>query len=165
MRDNNKLYYTWDNLSSDLGDLVNQMAKESYKPDVILAPGRGGFPPGVMLSHYFEVPFHGFEWQTRDGEVEDSRGLELLLSKYIGQNIIIIDDINDSGKTLTGIHSVALGLEKDSEKAIFFLHEGLKYVTLYDKLSSKFGEVKFTANEVAQDEEQWIVFPYEEWWK
>ena len=165
MRDNNKLYYTWDNLSSDLGDLVNQMAKESYKPDVILAPGRGGFPPGVMLSHYFEVPFHGFEWQTRDGAVEDSRHLEQLLSKYIGQNIIIIDDINDSGKTLTGIHSVALGLEKDSEKAIFFLHEGLKYVTLYDKLSSKFGEVKFTANEVAQDEEQWIVFPYEEWWK
>ena len=159
------VFYTGSAVDSLFSHITQQMAVENYKPDVILAPGRGGFPPGVMLSHYFEVPFHGFEWQTRDGAVEDSRHLEQLLSKYIGKNIVIIDDINDTGKTLTGIHSVALGLEKDTNQSIFFLQEGLKYVTLFDKLSSEFGEVSITAKELDEvEEQQWIVFPYEEWW-
>lgn len=161
-----KVYYTWSDVEGMLSGIAQQMAVNNYKPDVILGPGRGGFAIGIMFSHYFDVPFHGFEWQTRDGEVEDSRHLQELLSKYIGKNIVIIDDINDTGKTLTGIHSVALGLEKDSNQSMFFLHEGLKYVTLFDKLSSDFGQVSFTAKELDEvEEQQWIVFPYEEWWK
>ena len=161
-----KVYYTWSDVDKMMSNITQQMAVQKYSPDVILGPGRGGYAIGVMLSHYYDVPFHGFEWQTRDGEVEDSRTLEQLLSKYIGKNIVIIDDINDTGKTLTGIHSVALGLEKDSDNSMFFLQEGLKYVTLFDKLSSSFGEVSITAKELDEVEgQQWIVFPYEEWWK
>ena len=32
-------------------------------------------------------------------------------------------------------------------------------------LISEFNEVEFTANVVLPDQERWIVFPYEEWWK
>ena len=67
-----KLYYSWEDLNKDCRHLVREMAHDTYHPDVIIGPGRGGYPVGVMISHYFEVPFEAFRWQTRDGNIEDS---------------------------------------------------------------------------------------------
>lgn len=152
----NKLYYNWANLDSDLRAICRDMATAGYKPDVVIGPGRGAYIPGVMLSHYFGVPFEGFAWQTRDGEkIEDSESLAKILSKYNNnENILCVDDINDTGKTLLGIEQLAKGFESN-----------IKFATLMDKLSSNFGGVEFTASEIPSDDDHWIVFPYEEWWK
>ena len=121
---------------------------------------------GVMLSHYFEVPFHGFEWQTRDHEmIKESTRLETILSKYSMNNILLVDDINDSGSTLLGMSGVVNEWDSMENSNNLMLHEGIKYATLFDKESSNFSNVEFTANRVKPDEEKWIVFPYEEWWK
>ena len=45
------------------------------------------------------------------------------------------------------------------------MQKNVKFVTLFDKLSSSFGEVQITANEVAPEDEKWIVYPWEDWWK
>ena len=161
----NKLYYSYNDLVSDCRIIAREMAHESYKPDVIIGPGRGAYPFGVMLSHYFEVPFEAFRWQTRDGKIEDSETLKHILSKYISKNVLVVDDINDSGKTLHGILSVIKDFDSKQNNNMFTLHEGIKFATLFDKESSEFNEVEFTANVVLPDQERWIVFPYEEWWK
>jgi|TARA_R110001592_G_scaffold160139_3_gene392078 hypoxanthine phosphoribosyltransferase len=152
----NKLYYTWNNLESDVADITQQMATNKLIPHVVFGPGRGGYIPGVMLSHYFGVPFHGFEWQHLDFDVQEKDHLRTLLSKYNGKRIVIIDDINDTGTTMQGISNIVnlMGMEKN-----------VKFITLFDKLSSSFGEVQITANEVAPEDEKWIVYPWEEWWK
>ena len=109
-----KVYYSWSDVDGMMADITQQMATQMLRPHVILGPGRGGFPIGVMLSHYFDIPFHGFEWQTRDGKIQNSSQLKSLLSKY----------------------------------------------------NSNFGNVSITAKELDDiEEKQWIVFPYEEWWK
>ena len=133
------------------------MAHDNFKPDVIIGPGRGAYPFGVMLSHYFEVPFEAFRWQTRDGKIEDSETLQHILSKYKDKKILIVDDINDTGTTLIGINEVVNGLD--------FFNQAISYATLFDKESSKFSKVDYTANIVLPDQERWIVFPYEEWWR
>lgn len=151
-----KVYYSWSDLEGMMADITRQMTQQDIKPDVIFGPGRGGYPLGVMLSHYLDVPFHGFEWQTRDGNVEDSEQLKALLSKYYSSyNIVIIDDINDTGRTLQGIHDIVC-----SEG----LNEWVTYVSLLEKMSSKFS-TQICAKELDENEENdWIVFPYEEWW-
>lgn len=152
-----KLYVSWSDLDSMLSDITQQMATKMLRPHVVLGPSRGGLPIGVMLSHYFDIPFHGFEWQTRDGKIQNSSQLRSLLSKYNGKRVVIIDDINDTGTTLEGIHEIV---------TIESMVNNVKYITLFDKLSSKFGEVEITAKELDEvEEKQWIVFPYEEWWK
>ena len=61
----------------------------------MLGPGRGGYPMGVMMSHYFDIP-HGFEWQTRDGKVQNPDTLNnILLNTMVKE--LIADDINDTG--------------------------------------------------------------------
>ena len=157
-----KLYYSWDNLNRDCRVITRDMAHDNYKPDVIIGPGRGAYPFGVMLSHYFEVPFEAFRWQTRDGAIEDSETLRHILSKYNSKTVLVVDDINDTGTTLIGINDVIESHAKiDMESA----HQDVTYSTLFDKESSQFSNVEYTANRVLPDEERWIVFPYEEWWK
>ena len=150
-----KVYYSWSDIEGMMADITRQMAQQNIKPDVIFGPGRGGYPLGVMLSHYFDIPFHGFEWQTRDGKIQNSTQLRHLLSKYNGKRIVIIDDINDTGTTLKGIHDVV---------TMEGMADNVKYVVLLEKLSSDFA-TQICAKELDEEEENnWIVFPYEEWW-
>ncbi len=150
-----KVYYSWSDIDGMMADITQQMATQMLRPHVVLGPSRGGLPIGVMMSHYFDIPFHGFEWQTRDGKVQNSNQLKQLLSKYNGKRIVIIDDINDTGTTLQGIHDIVI--EADMDKNV-------KYVTLLEKQSSDF-EVHIMAKYLGEEEENnWIVFPYEEWW-
>ena len=150
-----KLYYTWADIECMMADITQKMSTQNIKPDVVLGPSRGGLAIGTMMSHYFDIPFHGFEWQTRDGKVQNSAQLRHLLSKYNGKRIVIIDDINDTGRTLQGIHDVVC-----SEG----LNEWVTYVSLLEKMSSNFS-TQICAKELDEEEgKQWIVFPYEEWW-
>ena len=152
-----KVYYSWSDIEGMMADITQQMATQMLRPHVVLGPSRGGLPIGVMMSHYFDIPFHGFEWQTRDGKVQNSSQLKSLLSKYNGKRVVIIDDINDTGTTLKGIHEIVVNED---------MAKNVKYITLFDKLSSDFGDVEITAKELDEvEEKQWIVFPYEEWWK
>jgi len=161
-----KLYYSNTDLKNDLSEITRQINVSGWKPDVVIGPGRGAFVMGVMLSHYFEVPFHGFEWQTRDHEmIKESTRLETILSKYSMQNILLVDDINDSGSTLLGMSGVVSEWDSTENNNNIYLHDSLKYATLFDKESSNFSDVEFTGNKVKPDEEKWIVFPYEDWWK
>ena len=150
-----KLYLSWTDINNMMSDITQQMATKMLRPHVVLGPGRGGFPIGVMMSHYFGIPFHGFEWQTRDGKVQNSSQLKSLLSKYNGKRIVIIDDINDTGRTLQGIHDVVI---------MEGMTDNVKYVALLEKMSSNFS-TQICAKELDEEEgKQWIVFPYEEWW-
>lgn len=149
-----KLYHSWRDLESSLSTLIRKISLDDWKPDVIIGPGRGGYIPGVMLSHYYNIPFEGFTWQTRDGNFEDFDALKNILSKYHNSNILLVDDINDSGKTL---HSISNFI---SEKTLI---SNIKYATIYEKLTSSF-DTDWCAIELPSDQEPWIVFPYEEWW-
>ena len=52
-----KLYYTWADIEGMMGDITQQMATQMLRPHVVLGPSRGGLPIGVMMSHYFDIPF------------------------------------------------------------------------------------------------------------
>ena len=161
-----KLYYSNKDLEKDLSEITRQIAISSFRPDVIIGPGRGAFVMGVMLSHYYGVPFHGFEWQTRDHEmIKESTRLETILSKYSSDDILLVDDINDSGETLNGIKGVVDEWDSTENNSMLERHEGIMYATLFDKESSSFPHVSFQGRVVTPEEEKWVVFPYEEWWK
>ena len=157
----NKLYYTFDNLKDDLKLISNKINESQFKIDVIIGPCRGAYIPGVMFSHLYKKPFEGFLWQTRDGNEKDANGLRNLITKYLNKNILVIDDINDSGKTLIDI-KMEINNIIDS---LNITQSKIKYCTIFNKTQSDFKDVNYFANELTPENNPWIVFPYEEWFK
>ena len=138
---------TWD----EYNDLVSSIASEigQNEPDAIVGLTRGGLVPAVQLSHMYNAKLYCLNISLRDGKCS-SQGFDWRrLEKY--RNILVVDDINDSGSTL---HAV---LEQCYFKAI---HKP-KFATLLSKDSSKF-EVDVCGERINKDKENdWIVFPWE----
>ena len=144
MNNNENIVVTWDDVRANLWSLIEQLQDEPI--DLIIGISRGGLIPGVMLSHRLEVPFQPLQWQTRDDTKE--RDFLSLVSldkmKNIGpENILFVDDICDSGKTITEIRSQ--------------LPHG-RWAVLYSKMDNM--GIDFIGKRVYNNK-QWIVFPWE----
>ena len=154
-----KLYYTFDDLKKDLLIISDKINNEKFEFDVIIGPCRGAYIPGVMLSHLYKKPFEGFTWQTRDGNEKDVTRLKNIIIKYLNKNILIIDDINDTGKTFNGIKNE---IDKITSN-LSISDEKIKYCSIFNKCQSDFKKVNYCAKELTEENNPWIVFPYEEW--
>lgn len=132
--------YTYQQFEDDTNRIVNSISGDSFKPDVIVGLSRGGLMPAVVLSHRLNVPMVPVTWQTRDGKTKDKEVLNNVKSKY--NNILVVDDICDSGLTLREISSIL--------KA--------KYVVLIDKAPEKF--LVDYAGRIC-DSDEWIEFFWE----
>ena len=129
-----KFHYTWDRYNEDICALAEDL---TFEPSVIVGIARGGCVPAVHLSHLLGKPFKAVTWQTRDGGVKE---------KYnIPEYALIVDDINDSGKTLSEFTSKCK-------------HDKFATLTMFSKRSSEF-TVDFYAREA--DDDKWIQFPWE----
>lgn len=147
-----KLYVSDDMFKDSLIEIIRQTIQDDWRPEIIIGPNRGGLQMGVMLSHFFNVPFVPLQWQTRDGEGTDIVALEKFISTHGDKQILLVDDINDTGKTLLDIlHYVPIQTD-------------VNVATLFHKTTSEYQTVDYYAHELTPDTDAWIVFPYEEWW-
>ena len=94
----NTCKYSIDDLNVDLKTIVRQIELESYSPELILSINRGGCIPGIYLSHYLKVSHVVVNIQLRDGDTNKKYYLQKkdFLNK---KRVLIVDDINDTGKT------------------------------------------------------------------
>lgn len=192
-----KLTLTNKNLKSLVLDICRQISKSNWKPDYIVGISRGGLVPAVMLSHYLDVPMKPLQVSLRDGGecvsdcgmaedalgypkqevfIEDENDLGAVLDAAGSlleqgenyKNILIVDDINDTGATFNWIMkdwpSSCLPDDPDWEHV---WNKNVKFAVLVDNLASKC-EVKmdYVGMEVNKAEDDvWIEFPYEIWWQ
>jgi hypoxanthine phosphoribosyltransferase len=124
------LKVTWDDVETicqDLGQKISQFAM----PEVVYAIPRGGLIPGTILSHILGVPL-----------VTD---YDTLWFKYLsqGKRALVVDDINDTGKTLKILSS----------------HENVQTIVLYERKGScvRADWVGHTINHNG-----WLIFPWEQ---
>ena len=127
---------TWDEVSTP---------SMQWDPTVIISIARGGLVPGVYLSHMLGIRNKPVVWQTRDGKINETINTD-------SKEILIVDDINDSGVTFDGVVDNILA-NNDIKRG------KIKTVCLWTRYSSKF-KVDHTVNTV--DNDDWIVFPWEQ---
>ena len=92
-----------------------------------------------------------------------------------GKQILIVDDINDSGATFNWIvndWTMSLSPEfvqshlpylPDERKVLW--RRNVRFAVLTENLASEFNDVDYCVEEVNKAEDDvWIVFPWEQWW-
>ena len=150
----NKVYYHWQDIEDMTSDIIQQIAVDGdgFKPDYVVGLTRGGLIPATMISHYFQVPMHTLEIKLRDHAVKPESNKWMAQDAVNGKKILIIDDINDSGATINHIKQ-------------HWQLNNLTFAVLINNTSSE-AEVDYSCVEINKREDDvWIVFPWEDWWK
>ena len=165
----------WAEYQGLVAKICRDITLSGWRPDYVVGITRGGLVPAVMISQYFEVPCNTLKVQLRDGDecesnlwmAEDAYGYKVEEGGSY-KNILIVDDINDSGATLNWImedwQSSCIPDDPAWEQDIW--NSNVKFAVLFDNLASKCKtKMDFVGEEVNKAENDiWIDFPYEDWW-
>ena len=175
-----EVFVNWYDIERHTHNIIQQIILDNWRPDYVVGITRGGLLPAVLISQYFKIPCETLKVSLRDGGecesncwmAEDAFGYilgdTLKYDTSIAKNILIVDDINDSGATINWIRQDWQGscLSDDPRWADVW-GNNVRIATIVDNESSNNEvPVSYTAMTVNKHEDpQWIVFPWEEWWK
>jgi xanthine phosphoribosyltransferase len=178
----NKHYYNWQDVENACINIALQMYKDKWRPDYIVGITRGGNVPATILSNMLDVPGQALKVSLRDatGESESNTWMADDAFGYVNEeervntksrwdiskrkNILIVDDINDTGATFNWIKQdwQASCLPDESSWGTVW-HNNVRFATITDNLSSDFdGTVDYSVHEVNKAEQDvWLVYPWE----
>lgn len=154
-----------------MADICRQITNSNWRPDYIVGISRGGLMPAVMISHYLDIPMRPLQVSLRDnvecvsdlGMAEDAMGKD---SK--AKNILLVDDINDSGATFNWIiDDWQKGCRPSDNGWRQVWNDNVRFAVVVDNLASKcLASMDYVGFELDKSQEDvWIEFPYERWWK
>jgi hypoxanthine phosphoribosyltransferase len=115
---------------------------------LIVGIGRGGLIPATLLSHKIKIPMLSYHLSLRDHTdthdiLYDESHVQLLQEVMKTQSVLLVDDINDTGETLSL-------LENRFPKA---------FSAVLLERSQSYHKATYVANELKSP--SWIVFPWE----
>lgn len=119
----------WDQVNAAVSSIIEQMDIMNYKPSKVCGVSRGGLVAGVMLSHYFGSSFEAISPDT---------------VVFGDQNTLIVDDIYDTGKTITQLRR---------------LNPRAQFATLYFSDLHADDEIEYYG--FSYNGNEWLVFPWE----
>ena len=178
-----KHYYSWQDVEDACVNIALQMYKDNWRPDYIVGITRGGNVPATILSNILDIRCEALKVSLRDDTqgpesnlwmAEDAFGYVPLEKQEtcrwdnkIRKNILIVDDINDTGATFNWIkqdwQSSCLPNEDNAWNSVWNGDiANVRFATITENLSSSFGGVQYCAHEVNKAEEDvWLVYPWE----
>ena len=165
-----KVYVSWGDVQRQVQELVRQMWLDQWVPDYIVGITRGGLTPANLLSQYLNRPMETLKVKLRDGgdDGDCESNLWMAGDAFNGKKILIVDDINDSGATLNWIKADwPSGCLPHNERWNTVWGNTVRVAVLYDNESSESTlHPTYSAETINKFEDpQWIVFPWEEWWR
>ena len=169
--DTPKKYYNWGDVERAAQSIIMQMYKDEWRPDYIVGLTRGGLPLAVLISHMASIRMETLKVKLRDLD-DNEDGCESncwMAEDAFGYNkeptnILIVDDINDTGATFNWImkdwQSSCLPGD-DKWQSVW--NNNVRFATLTDNLASEFTEhCAYTCHEINKSEEDvWLVYPWE----
>lgn len=178
----NKIFYSWNDIETAAISIQLQMYKDNWLPDRIVGISRGGLPLALILSHMLSKPLTAIHVSLRDSKDENESNL-WLSEESIGyvsseerewtksrwdiskrSNILIVDDINDTGATFNWIKKDWRTSCFPNEEAAWnsVWHKNVRFATITNNLASEFNSVDYYWHEVNKAENDvWLVYPWE----
>ena len=152
----NYIWYSWKDMMLDVNAIVRQLVLSDYMPQVIVGIARGGLTPGVMLSHWLNLPFKPIHASLRDFP-----HWETYLPKPTDDRILVVDDICDSGETFIKMSDHIKGPKINYPME---LPTEIRFATLWWNNECSF-KPHYWVRDCAKDSGKiWIHFPWEAWW-
>lgn len=145
---------TYDQFLAGVEDLAVQIESGDWKPDFIVGIGRGGLAPGCFLSHRTGIPLLSIDHSSKVFHFAESLLVHLAVCTRAGERYLFVDDINDSGGTITHVKA-ALAEAGGSP-------DNVRFATLIDNIvSAERVDYRFRTIDRGTNKD-WFVFPWEQ---
>ncbi|MEW5801341.1 MAG: phosphoribosyltransferase family protein [bacterium] len=157
-----KNYVDANRLLLDSFTLARRIYESHYFPNLLIGIWRGGTPPGIAIHEFLTfkglslahtvIKVHAYKGIECPGEVHID-GLEHALSLIHEEcRILIVDDIFDTGRTLSSV--IQAIQHRASEK-----RPEIKVATIFFKPSKN--QTTIVPDFYLREVDQWVVFPHE----
>ncbi|EZQ10833.1 MULTISPECIES: phosphoribosyltransferase [Acidianus] len=143
---------SWDEIENDIFSIAEKLISESFYPNAIVAILTGGVIPAKLFSDILGVK------NLKYVDIKFYRGVNSRESKPViraiyandleGKNVLIVDDVSDTGETLEAVTNVVT----------MFSPIKVKTATIYVKPWSK----RFP-DYYSKEVNKWIIFPWDKW--
>jgi len=146
------VHATWSDIQRLCEEVAEQIRNSGFKPDLIVAVGRGGFPPARIISDVLDirrVASVSVEYYISVGETRGKPKIVFPLNADVrGRRVLIVDDVADTGHSLMAVrdHVIAQGAAE------------VKVATLHYKPWSV-----LKPDYYAEETEAWIIYAWERW--
>jgi hypoxanthine phosphoribosyltransferase len=176
-----KVYYSWEQVEGACLEIARQMSAHNWRPDYIVGITRGGLVPANLLSQYTGTKMYTLNVSLRDGDggesnlwmAEDAFGyhrvddLPSSSNPNLRKKILIVDDINDSGATINWIKSDWPSGCLPSDPAWNDIWgDNVRFAVLTHNQASEFKDPDYYAWTVNKAEDDcWLVYPWEDFWR
>ena len=160
-----KVYYSWQQVQGAVLEIARQMSAHNWRPDYIVGITRGGAIPAVLLSQYTGIPMRPLQVSLRDhGDCVSDLGMAE--DAYNNKQILIVDDINDTGATVNWIKKDwPSGCFPDDSKWNNVWGDNVRFAVLTHNQSSEFKDPDYNVWTVNKAEDDcWLVYPWEDFW-
>lgn len=94
------MYYSYNQFKQDADSLVHQITGSGKFYDYVVGIVRGGAIPAVYLSHRLGIPMRTVSWSTFHSDQMRESALDIAEDIAEGKNVLLVDDILDSGRTM-----------------------------------------------------------------
>jgi len=146
----------WDNIDFLINCIADQIQHKRIKFDSIIALGRGGLIPGAALSYKLGIlDLHNLGISTRedDGKYIDTLVYQNPESINTKSKILVVDDINDSGRTFTSVKSILQSEYDIDDNNIYFASLIKRNSTEFKDSNTISGNTVYTTS--------WLQFPWD----
>ena len=161
----NKHYYSWQDIEDSCTDIIVQMYNDNWRPDYIVGLTRGGNVPATIISNKTGIRCEALKVSLRDNTGRDAESnLWMADDAFEGKNILIVDDINDTGSTFNWIvEDWQDSAIPTSSKWDNIWGNNVRFAVITDNLSSDFKyATSYSTFEVNKAEDDvWLVYPWE----
>ncbi len=139
---------SWEAFSDLAFRLWVKAYSDGFRPDLVVAILRGGYPIGLIVSNLYGVDVEALRIEHYHGRMRKKRAeiVQPLHAEVSGKQILLVDDVTDTGESLR------LALNHLESRGA----SNVKTGTLHVKPGSR-----FIPNYYVEKTNAWIVYPWE----
>jgi hypoxanthine phosphoribosyltransferase len=145
---------TWNKIIRDAKTLAKLVKQSGYKPDIVIAIGRGGYVPARIICDFMMLrdltSVKAEHWGSAEMDSKEAVIKFPICTEIRGKKVLLVDDVTDTGRTLIVTLEYLKGLAPAEIRTAILIHKTCSEIV-----------PDYYVNKIVRW--KWLIFPWHVW--